>query len=119
MTPPTTTPTTVLRAEPALDPSIGEPVGHGPNRGSNGNGLYHAEDLHLLERLVVAGRVGAFTPSADGRATGDRLTRGDVVGTIGDEASRSPFTGTIAGWLAQPGEQVRVGQPLLWLRADA
>ena len=67
----------------------------------------------------MAGRVGAFTPTEDGLATGDRLTRGDVVGTIGDEASRSPFTGTIAGWLAQPGEQVRVGQPLLWLRADA
>ena len=119
MTPPTTAPTDVLRAEPALDRSIGERAGHRPTCDSNGAGPFHAEDLHLAERLVVAGRCGAFAPSEVGLAAGDRLTHGDVVGAIGDEASRSPFTGTIAGWLAQPGEQVRVGQPLLWLRADA
>ena len=119
MTPPTTASTDVLRTEPSLDRSIGAPADHGPNRESDGNGPFHAEDLHLVERLVVAGRIGTFFPSKVGLEIRDRLAHGDVVGTIGDEDSRSPFDGTIAGWLAQPGEQVRVGQPLLWLRTDA
>lgn len=75
-----------------------------------------AEDLHVLERLVVADRWGRFTPGSHAPTVGQEIVIGQPVGTVGDTPVCSAFSGTVAGWFAVPGEQVRTAQPLLWLR---
>jgi len=41
-----------------------------------------------------------------------------VIGRVGEREVRSPFTGTVLGWLAHRGERVLEGQPLAWLRVE-
>jgi hypothetical protein len=86
-----------------------EPDGEGLDRCA-------AEDLHVLERLVVADRWGRFTPGSKIPTIGQAISIGQPIGTVGDTPVCSAFSGTVAGWLAVPGEQVRTAQPLLWLR---
>lgn len=81
------------------------------------------EDITVLERVIVAPSVGVFQPLApgDGADEGGMVAAGQPVGVV--EASgrptpvRSPFTGFLMGMLARPGERVREGQPVAWLRA--
>jgi biotin carboxyl carrier protein len=80
-----------------------------------------AEDVNLLERLILAPRAGTFHPvNADvSRAEPIRVAIGDEVGVViqlGEKHEiESPFTGTLLGLLVLPGERVRAGQPVAWL----
>lgn len=111
MTPPTTTVCAAPQLDERLDrheESTRAPVDRPV--------AFFAEDAHLCERLVVAPRAGRFTPSPSAPACDADLVEGAPIGSIADVEVPSRFTGTFAGWLAHPGEQVRAGQPLAWLR---
>ncbi len=76
------------------------------------------EHLAVPERMIVAPAVGVFRPS--GIAAGALVDVGDVVGVLegpGTEHQvRSAFAGTVMGVLAHPGERLRIGQPIAWMR---
>ena len=62
------------------------------------------ETLTVSERMIVAPVVGIFRPNevVEGPGTSCPVT--------------SPFDGTVMGMLAHPGERLRSGQPIAWLR---
>ncbi|MGQ0519890.1 MAG: hypothetical protein ACT4PX_01905 [Actinomycetota bacterium] len=84
--------------------------------------LAQGEELGgVPERVILAPAVGVFRPVEDDEAPeGTVVTAGQVVGVV--EASgrklpvRSAFTGLLVGMMAHPGERVREGQPVAWLR---
>ena len=81
------------------------------------------ETLDVPERIIVAPAVGVFRPAPDDAPRPhDALRPGDPVGVIDGPGIRvdvrSPFAGKLMGLLAQPGEQLQVGQPVAWLRTD-
>ncbi len=53
-------------------------------------------------------------------AEGQLVTEGQIVGVVKSSGTslpvRSAFTGFLMGMLAHPGERVREGQPVAWLR---
>lgn len=81
-----------------------------------------AEDLHVLERLIAAPTAGVFSllPPEVVTSEGEILHAGQAVGLIERNAESvtvaSPHTGFLMGLLALPGERVREGQPLAWVR---
>lgn len=81
-----------------------------------------AEDLCVPERLIAAPAAGVFSLLAPETLTGDGATveTGQPVGAIERNAGSvpvvSPHTGFLMGLLALPGERVRDGQPLAWVR---
>lgn len=85
--------------------------------------LTAGEALDVPERLVVAPSTGIFRPRAPATVTteGELVTVGQVLGVLEAPACRtpveSPFDGFLMGMLALPGERVRAGQPVAWLRA--
>jgi biotin carboxyl carrier protein len=76
------------------------------------------------ERLIVAPATGVFTPLPPDTYTteGEIVYDGQSVGTVSasgtDIPVRSRFTGFLMGMLAHPGERVREGQPVAWVRAS-
>ena len=83
------------------------------------------EDLEVSERVILAPAVGVFQPVAgeDGNADGNgerSVMEGEVVGVVESRGKAIPvhsaFTGFLMGMLAHPGERVREGQPVAWLR---
>jgi biotin carboxyl carrier protein len=80
--------------------------------------LAHGEGLLVPERMIVAPGVGTFRPAELGE--GSQVTRGQTVGVLegpGTETPvESPFAGRLVGMLARPGERIREGQPICWLR---
>jgi biotin carboxyl carrier protein len=58
--------------------------------------------------------VGIFQPRQD---LSGRVEVGDVVGSVGADEVRSPFSGSLQGFLAIAGQRVLTGQPVAWLRA--
>ncbi len=93
------------------------------------------EELEVPERVILAPAVGVFQPlapedamvteeeagiEADGVSEGDMVTEGQVVGVVEARGQahpvRSAFTGFLMGMLAHPGERVREGQPVAWIR---
>src|SRR5262249_42494545 len=76
------------------------------------------ETLTVPERMIVAPVVGIFRPHAVD--AGDELQAGDEIGVVEGPGTscpvRSPFDGTLMGMLAHPGERLRSGQPIAWLR---
>jgi biotin carboxyl carrier protein len=78
----------------------------------------NGERTAVAERMIVAPAVGVFRPHLV--AAGATITEGDIVGIVEgpstEAAVRSPFTGTLMGMLAHPGERLREGQPVAWLR---
>jgi biotin carboxyl carrier protein len=80
-----------------------------------------ADDIDLVERLVVAPVAGAFFPAfTDVSATSPGMVAiGDEVGVLVRSGEKhpviSPFTGELLGMLAEPGERVRMHQPVAWL----
>ncbi len=80
-------------------------------------GVVEGEVLYAVERLVVSPANGVFEPA--GSATiNDTISRGDLVGTVGEHDVRSPFSGKLQGLLAMQGERVTTSQPIAWLRVD-
>lgn len=73
------------------------------------------EYLYAAERLVVSPATGVFTATAGLSDTGS-ITRGQLVGTVGEVEVRSPFEGSLQGVLAVDGERVTTSQPIAWLR---
>ena len=80
------------------------------------------EQLRVPERVILAPAVGVFRPTLPegDDVEGELVKKGEVVGVV--EASgrslpvRSHFTGQLMGLLADPGQRVREGQPVAWLR---
>jgi biotin carboxyl carrier protein len=83
---------------------------------------HHAgETISIAERMIVAPGVGRFRLT--GLAyPGAFVDVGDEIGVIEGPAAthtvRSPFAGRLMGVLAQPGERLRTGEPVAWLRAS-
>ena len=83
------------------------------------------EHLDVLERVVVSPATGRFTalPPQTVATEGEIVIRGQAVGTVdgpgGSVSVESPFTGFLMGILALPGERVREGEPVAWLRVVA
>jgi hypothetical protein len=75
-------------------------------------------------RLVVAPRDGRFEagPPESLAREGEPVRRDDVIGLVvqggGPEPVRSFCTGLLVRVLAEPGEQVRAGQPLAWVHPE-
>ena len=80
--------------------------------------LDHGEGLLVPERMIVAPTVGVFRPvdlPADTDVeTGQTIGLLEGPGTVTPVAS--PFAGRLVGLLAHPGERMREGQPIAWLR---
>jgi biotin carboxyl carrier protein len=79
---------------------------------------HHGETLTVSERVVIAPAVGVFRPAL--HDTGGVLREGDEIGVIEALGTLhpvcTPFDGTFMGMLAHPGERMRAGQPVAWLR---
>ena len=80
--------------------------------------LDHGEGLLVPERMIVAPSVGVFrsVDLADGEDVAEGQTVGLVEGPGTSTPVASPFTGRIVGMLVHPGERLREGQPVAWLR---
>lgn len=74
------------------------------------------EHLFATERLVVSPAAGLFTPD-ESIGNGAVITRGAVIGMVGDVEVRSAFAGEVQGFLALEGERVTARQPIAWLRS--
>ena len=80
------------------------------------------EHLDVLERVVISPATGTFTalPPQTFTTEGEIVLRGQTVGVIHGPAGavdvESPFTGFLMGVLALPGERIREGEPVAWLR---
>jgi biotin carboxyl carrier protein len=74
------------------------------------------ETLTVSERMIVAPVV--FRPNEV--VEGAELSAGDEIGIVEGPGTScpvtSPFDGTVMGMLAHPGERLRSGQPIAWLR---
>ncbi len=94
-------------------------------------GPVHGEELQVPERVILAPALGVFRPvdlerddgdvlEDEAVAEGEMVTEGQVVGVVEARGTahpvRSAFTGFLVGMLAHPGERVREGQPVAWLR---
>jgi biotin carboxyl carrier protein len=79
---------------------------------------HHGELLDVPERMIVAPSVGVFRPNLVGG--GDDVDAGEEIGVLEGPGTsvpvRSPFRGRLIGMLAHPGERLREGQPVAWLR---
>ncbi|HEX4491069.1 MAG TPA: hypothetical protein VH914_07690 [Acidimicrobiia bacterium] len=78
---------------------------------------HHGELLDVPERMIVAPSVGVFRPTV---APDIDVDAGEEIGVVeGPGVSMpvcSPFRGRLCGMLAHPGERLREGQPIAWLR---
>jgi len=84
--------------------------------------LAQGEQLGVPERVILAPAVGVFHPVDAENAAEGEVVEGQVVGIVevGDRRLpvRSAFTGRLVGMMAHPGERVREGQPVAWLRVS-
>jgi predicted deacylase len=80
--------------------------------------LDHGEGLLVPERMIVAPAGGVFRPIE--LDPGSQLSAGQTVGMVDGPGTStrvaSPFSGRLVGMLAHPGERLREGQPIAWLR---
>ena len=78
----------------------------------------YGEGLLVPERMIVAPTVGVFRPVD--LSEGATVAAGQTVGMLDGPGTStpvaSPFTGHLVGMLAHPGERLREGQPIAWLR---
>jgi biotin carboxyl carrier protein len=81
--------------------------------------LTHGEGLLVPERVIIAPSVGIFRP-LDDIDEGALVDEGQAVGLLDALGSSipvcSPFRGKLVGMLVHPGERLREGQPVAWLR---
>ncbi len=73
------------------------------------------EHLFATERIVVSPAAGVFAPAPE-ISPGQVIDVGTVVGHVGSEEVRSPFTGVVQAYIAVDGERVQSRQPIAWLR---
>jgi biotin carboxyl carrier protein len=80
----------------------------------------HGEGLLVPERMIVAPVVGTFraVDVTDRSSVEAGQTVGLVEGPGTSTPVASPFSGEIVGMLAHPGERLREGQPVAWLRVS-
>lgn len=75
------------------------------------------DDTHVAVRLAVAPSNGTFEPLADG--PDDLVAAGTVLGHVVGPGRSDPVVAFCSGHLvrvlAEPGERVRAGEPLVWL----
>jgi biotin carboxyl carrier protein len=80
--------------------------------------LDSGEGLLVPERMIVAPAVGTFRSVS--LNDGAQLSVGQTVGMVDGPGTStpvaSPFTGQLVGMLVHPGERLREGQPVAWLR---
>ena len=76
---------------------------------------HQGELLYVSERVVISPSAGIFEPAEGGPGPGDRIEVGTLLGTVAGSEVLAPFAGTIQGCLAQAGERVQAGQPIVWL----
>jgi len=78
----------------------------------------HGEALLVPERVIVAPAVGTFR--AVDVTEHSAVYAGQTVGIVEGPGTitpvSSPFSGEIVGMLVHPGERLREGQPVAWLR---
>jgi biotin carboxyl carrier protein len=85
--------------------------------------LSQGETLAVTERVIVAPAVGVFRPAEPVTITaeGELVADGQVIGWVDGPGSSiavvSPFCGFLMGMLARPGDRLRCGQAVAWLRA--
>jgi [acyl-carrier-protein] S-malonyltransferase len=92
----------------------------------SGNSALHAyavghqgEHLYVSERVVISPGPGIFEPHPNLELiAGTPVEVGTLLGTVAGEEVRSPFAGRLEGALAQAGERVQTGQPIVWLHAS-
>ena len=76
------------------------------------------ERVAMVERMIVAPGVGVFRPL--GVREGATVRAGETVGVVegpgSSEEVRSAFSGIVMGFLAHPGERLREGQAVAWMR---
>jgi hypothetical protein len=81
--------------------------------------LSHGEGLLVPERMIIAPSVGVFR-ALDDLDEGDLVGVGQTVGVLDGPGTStpvcSPFRGRLVGMLVHPGERLREGQPVAWLR---
>jgi [acyl-carrier-protein] S-malonyltransferase len=77
--------------------------------------VLQGEHLFATERLVVSPAAGVFTRSG-APSEGAAIDTGEVLGRVGGQEVRSPFTGVLQTFLAMEGERVIARQPIAWLR---
>ena len=80
--------------------------------------LDHGEGLLVPERMIVAPAVGVFRPVdlAEDADVEPGQTIGMLEGPGTSTPVASPFAGRLVGVLVHPGERLREGQPVAWLR---
>jgi biotin carboxyl carrier protein len=84
--------------------------------------LTQGERMSVPERIVVAPTAGVFRtlPVEALTIEGGLVAPGQSVGVIeGPGISTpvvSPFAGRLMGMIAEPGQRLRAGQPVAWLR---
>lgn len=84
--------------------------------------LVQGERLLVPERMIVAPAVGVFRPLDPETVTceGEIVDEGQAIGVIEGPGTAvdvcSPFRGFLMGMLAAPGQRLREGQPVAWLR---
>ena len=80
--------------------------------------LDHGEGLLVPERMIVAPIAGRFCP-VELTENGD-VHAGQTIGLVEGPGTStpiaSPFAGRMVGVLVHPGERLREGQPIAWLR---
>lgn len=76
------------------------------------------EQLHVCERVVISPCAGVFEPTISAVAAGTRIEIGTIVGRVSRRDVHSLFAGRLMAMLALPGERMRAGQPVAWLRTD-
>lgn len=80
------------------------------------------EVIEIAERVVISPATGRFHPNPPETFTteGEWVARGQVVAEIHNGVERVPvvsaFTGWMMGMLALPGQPVRAGEQLFWIR---
>jgi [acyl-carrier-protein] S-malonyltransferase len=117
---------TLAIAEPDdLDTLVARLTGEVPEQLASAGDGHQGERLYVSERLVISPCAGIFElppdavpPALPGSAgTGSPVSTGDLLGTVSGAEVRSPFSGELMGLLAHPGERLRTGQPIAWLRS--
>lgn len=84
---------------------------------------HDGEVLHVPERLIVAPAAGRFAlcRAETIAAEGDLIRVGQTIGSVRGPGVSTPivsaFDGFLMGLLASPGERLRIGEPVAWLRA--